>query len=297
MNKSRFIYIIACLFLLNILNAVEDSNIYSIAVLPIYNLSYSDDQSELDTILDTFLQEIKKNKNYKLTDTKDTVRLLKSKRINVDTILLDDNLINIIKKLNVDFVMYNIISINENRSTTIYSKTINKEHHITTIEKSVRNKNDLKKFFDKTIKESAKLIEKETNIKVVSTTTEPSELLKSLTFNQKMGLLSIGAGGVLFTAGAAVLAYDTIFFFDEVRKKRDSYVNFDITYNEYLEYYAANIGIFVSAVFVMSLGLFATAVGIPYLFFIKSEPKVSLILDVDEKITMGIKYRFNINYQ
>ena len=143
----------------------EKEKSYDILVLPLYNLSYESSEEELETVLNGFIDQINKTKGYNLIHKKGAEDILKKYRIQINSILLDDDLKNILIKTKVDFVMYNVFSVNENGQISIYNKIINKDKAVKSIEKTVRSESALKGFFNKTLIESIKLIENETKLK------------------------------------------------------------------------------------------------------------------------------------
>ncbi len=143
----------------------KEAKSYDILVLPLYNLSYESNEEELENVLNGFIDQINKTEGYNLIHKKSADDILKKYRIQINSILLDDDLKNILIKTKVDFVMYNVFSVNENGQISIYNKIINKDKAVKSIEKTVRSESALRGFFNKTLIESIKLIENETKLK------------------------------------------------------------------------------------------------------------------------------------
>ena len=260
--------------------------------MPVYNLSYSVNQSDLEETLNSITDEIKKNSGFKVIDRDDTVIALKKKKISIDSILLDSDLTDIINKLNVDFVFYNIVAIDEKKVITIYSKTINKKNEIVTVEKSLRNIKVIKNYFKASIVEAVKTIEKDTNIKL----NLPTINITDLTLTNKIGIANIGAGTVFIATGLSIFIFDTAYYFDSVRDARSKYTNYTITYDEYLSIYNTNLGLFVSGVSLMSLGVVLVSIGVPLFLYKSADKEISLDIKVGQTTQLALRYSFDFSF-
>lgn len=271
----------------------EETKVYTIGVLPIYNLSYSSNQDELDSILNSITDTIRKSAGYKLIDKTEMIELLKKKKIDTDTILLDMDLNDIQKKIDVDFLVYNIIAIDEKNIVTVYTKTTNRKNEVRTVEKSVRNVKSVKNYFKATIVEAVKEIETETQVKLEL----PQISLSALTPLNKAGLITAASGAAVGIAGVSILLTDTLYYMDIVRQKRRDYRDFAIPYSEYETAYDTNIALFSAGLTMTLVGVAGISVGLP-LFFIKDSTQAPLTLDVEinDSIRFALNYKIDITY-
>ncbi len=288
---QKFLLSLFIIFPLFITYSQDINKVYSIAVLPVYNLSYSVNQNDLEDTLNSITDEIKKNSGFKVIDRDDAVKALKKKKISIDSILLDSDLTDIINKLDVDFVFYNIVAIDEKKVITIYSKTINKKNEIVTVEKSLKNIKVIKNYFKASIVEAVKKIEKDTNIKLDL----PTININDLTLTNKIGIANLGAGAVFFATGLSLFIFDMAYYFDTVRDARNKYTNYGITYDEYLTIYNINIGLFVSGVSLMSLGVVLVSIGVPLFLYKSADKEISLDIKAGQTMQIALRYSFDFS--
>ena len=185
----RYVYIF--LITMAMVNVVAQENKeYSITSLPVINLTFSAEPINFDEIINEIMENVKATKGYRVVEMDELAKTLSALKIDSGSILLDSDLQKIQKKTTINYIIYNIVSIDEKDAVTIYTKIVDSQGEIKTYSKTQTGMRNVMNRFKWTVNEALKGIAKETKIRLNVETEEEAEkeMTSSMTKKSVVGL-------------------------------------------------------------------------------------------------------------
>ncbi|HOV14294.1 MAG TPA: hypothetical protein PK771_08430, partial [Spirochaetota bacterium] len=122
-KKIIFIFTLINLFVISLFCQTEKK---SICIVPFYFLSDipTDVQDKLFTLIE---KKVVEEKGYNIIQKDNVIKYFNGNNIPLSDILFDEDLFKILKGLNCDYVMFNIVNSDRNNNITIFSKILDKD--------------------------------------------------------------------------------------------------------------------------------------------------------------------------